>query len=146
MSIILLVYILRGGNMGLLVSLNCENCKYTIRLNIGSGLRDHNITTVLSYFSDKEQEQIKNEIDINHKRIHWDFRRMIAMCNDTGDIRSIPTFHTYANGEDILIAYSCDCGGDHTFISSNDLQEKNIFCECPKCGAKMIYSEDGFWD
>ena len=134
--------------MGLMISLNCDNCENLIKLNIGSGLRDHNINTVLTYFNGQEQEQIKHEIiDFESEKMkRWDFRRMIAVCNTRGDIKSIPTFHIFTDDEDELIIYNCDCGGDHTFISSNDLREKKIICECPKCGSKMTYSEDGLWD
>ncbi len=134
--------------MGLSISLQCEKCNNTITLNIGEGLRDHDLSRVLSYFDDETQAIIKDHVTNSEleKRQNWSFRRMIAVCKVNGDIRSIPTFHTFTDGEDKLIAYNCVCGGDHTLISSNDLEEKKIICKCPKCGSKMTYAENGLWE
>lgn len=134
--------------MGLIVSIKCEKCGNTIDLRTGCGLRDHDLNRVIVYFSEDNQRVIREAISKyeNEKQRQWEFRRMIARCDSSGKIKSLPTFHVIKAGEADLVAWECNCGGTHYFYSEANLSDRTETCQCPECGAQMTYGEIGHWD
>ena len=131
--------------MGRSIRLTCNECKKSFDLNIGQGISDNNVDTVLGHFEGSTADLLREKISILGRESYWNYRSMIGYCGSCKSYVAIPTLTIVDNGKEYVTAGKCGCGSSCELIDDNDdTRMKDI--KCPKCNGTMTVEMTGMWD
>ncbi len=131
--------------MGEMIRLKCNDCGNSYDLMIGQGMLDSDLETVKGHFDPKAVSEIEAGLASYKEDAIWSYRQMIGYCSSCRSITSVPTFHIFNKGEEIITAGTCECGHIPVLTDDNDEQAMRHI-KCPVCNSPMKPEITGMWD
>ena len=130
--------------MGFLLRLNCKKCGYTGDFQIGAGMRDNDVETLINSFDGSVKEEAVRILGDPEESVQWDFDRALGQCTVCGKLQAAAVL--IKGGQ--RIAGSCECGGPLRLWVSDETfdRQKDVLPVCPECKEVLIPEKAGLWD